>query len=69
MQADDIKASISYMRQELQYTDEQLAMALEKGLSALVVGAATYVQELQNTLGGMLQAEVLHLTALAFRPS
>lgn len=60
MQAKDIEASISYIRQELQYTDEQLAMALEKGLSALTVGADTYVQELQTSLGGMLDTEVRH---------
>ena len=60
MQADEIKASISYMRQELLYRDKQIATALEKGLPALIVGAKAYMQELQRTLGGMLQTQVLH---------
>ena len=59
MQADDVQASISYMREELQYTVAQTAMALEKGLPALTVGAHRYVQELQTSLDGISPAEVL----------
>lgn len=59
MQADSIQASISYMREELHYTVPQMATALEKGLPALTVGAKTYVQELQTSLGGISPPEVL----------
>ncbi len=54
MQAHSIEASIRYMEQELLYTPEQTATALETGLPMLIQGGArTFVQDLQSSLGSL----------------